>query len=66
MPRLGMDAGPQVVNVDRMDGDAVITFEDGLVARFSAALLRGMLHEAEIFPEADPEPDEEADAQAGT
>lgn len=49
---------PHVVNVDRMNGDVVVSFEDGVIALYPAALLRSILSQAQVFPEADEEPED--------
>ena len=46
---------PKVTNVDRMNGDVVVSFDDGVIALYSAALLRELLPQAQVFPEADEE-----------
>lgn len=49
---------PKVINVDRMDGAVVVSFDDGVIALYSAALLRELLPQAQVFPEADEEPED--------
>ena len=44
---------PKVTNVDRMNGDVVVSFDDGVIALYSAALLRELLPQAQVLPEAD-------------
>ena len=48
---------PKVIDVDRLNGDVVVSFEDGVIALYSATLLRELLPQAQIFPA----PDEEAE-----
>lgn len=48
----------KVINVDRMNGDVVVTFDDGVIALYSAALLREVIARAQVFPEADEEPED--------
>jgi hypothetical protein len=48
-------SAPHIVEIDRMDDGALITFEDGKSAVYSAALLRTMFAEAHEMPEAENE-----------
>jgi hypothetical protein len=57
MPMSTMDE-LKVINVDRMNGDVVVTFDDGIIALYSAALLREIMSRAQVFPEADEEPED--------
>ena len=43
------------MDVDRMNGDVIVSFDDGVIALYSAALLRQMLGQAQVFPEIDEE-----------
>ena len=48
----------KVIDVDRINGDVVLTFEDGLTVLYSGALLREMIPRAQVVPPPDPEPED--------
>ena len=49
----------RVLDIDRIEGGVIITFLDGIIVRYSAALLRQMIPQAEVLPhESDPEPED--------
>ncbi len=52
---------PKVINVDRMDGHVVVSFEDGVIALYSSTLLRELLPRAQVFPEVEDEPEDQGE-----
>jgi hypothetical protein len=43
-------ADPHIINCDRMGSGVVVSFDDGMSAFYSAALLYAMLHQARAMP----------------
>ena len=46
----------RVIDVDRMEGDVVLTFEDGLTVIYTGELLRELVPRAQVVLPGDPEP----------
>jgi hypothetical protein len=51
-------AEPRIISIDRLDNAAVVSFDDGKTARYSAALLYAMLPQAGAMPDADSSDDQ--------
>ena len=48
----------KVIDVDRINGDVVLTFEDGMTVLYSYELLREMAPRAQILPPPELEPED--------
>jgi hypothetical protein len=44
---------PHIIDVERVDGGIIITFDDGKCAVYSASLLRAIFSKADEFNESD-------------
>jgi hypothetical protein len=48
----------KIIDVDRIDGDVVVTFEDGMTVLYPHELLREMMPRGQVVPPPEPEPEE--------